>query len=68
MREAGLDPLAFQIRPYYEKVTYPGGSYDLNLVKVTTPGGTEQAFMSNLIPLDPRVAVREIQAMLRISG
>jgi hypothetical protein len=61
--KAGVDTTGMQFTQHQDLVTYPGGSYVNDLIDLQV-GGKSHTYMANLVALDPKVTVVEIEQLL----
>ena len=63
LNKAGVDTKGMKLSERWDYVAYPGGGYTNHLITVESGGKSEQ-IMANLMMMDPRVAVVDIQHMM----
>jgi hypothetical protein len=61
---AGVNFEALGLEAHEDVVTYPGGSYINRYISVTTKSGHMEGLMTDLVAINPRVAVLDIQRMM----
>lgn len=63
LRNAGVETSGMKLSERWDFVTYPGGGYNNHLITVEAGGRTEQITV-DLMMMDPRIAVVDIQRMM----
>jgi hypothetical protein len=61
---AGVNFDALGLAAHEDVVTYPGGSYINRYISVTTKSGHMEGLMTDLVAINPKVAVLDIQRMM----
>lgn len=63
---AGINTDGLDLRPHTEVVTYPGGAYINRYISVQAHGH-EEGLMTDLVAMNPKIAVLDIQRMMGLA-